>query len=102
LSENTLVFPPEADPPLEDKPGMRAESSENQTSEDFSPRKFIVDGKTGLFFDSQSQKALEDAILHSSKVKWDVSACRKNSLRFSKAVFVKDFNTAIADIMKYY
>jgi hypothetical protein len=42
LSEKATVFPPEADPPLEDNPWTKAESSENQTSEDFSPKKFIL------------------------------------------------------------
>lgn len=57
----------------------------------------VISGKTGLFFESQSQKSLEDAILHSSKVKWEISACQKNALRFSKEVFAKDFQKAIAD-----
>lgn len=59
-------------------------------------KEIILEGKTGLFFPSQSEKSLEDAISRASNVKWDISACQKNSLRFSQEVFVKDFKKAIA------
>lgn len=65
-------------------------------------KEIIVAGKTGLFFETQSQKSLEGAIIDSIKVKWDVSACRKNSLRFSKEVFVREINQAIADKIKVF
>lgn len=48
----------------------------------------INDGKTGILFDRQSAQSLEDAISAASEIKWSVSACRKNSLRFSQAAFV--------------
>lgn len=45
------------------------------------------DKKTGLFFKNQTLDSLKDAISRFSEVKWKESACRKNSQRFSQAVF---------------
>lgn len=49
----------------------------------------IEDGKNGILFDSQSPQTLQDAIGRLSKVKWSVSVCRKNALRFSKETFIR-------------
>ncbi len=48
----------------------------------------VQEGKTGVFFEDQSTQSLKDAIQEALKIKWSVSACRKNSLRFSQAAFV--------------
>lgn len=55
----------------------------------------VIDGKTGILFKNQKEEDLKDAILAADKVKWKGSACRKNSLRFSQAVFVKELKQAI-------
>ncbi len=57
----------------------------------------VIDGKTGIFFKNQSPEAVKDAISMQSKLKWDISACRENALRFSKAVFVNSFKKSIDD-----
>lgn len=56
----------------------------------------IIEGKTGLFFEDQSKKSLEDAISRASEVKWNLSACRNNSLRFSQANFVKSLKENVS------
>ena len=48
----------------------------------------IKNGKTGVLYDLQTIKSLSDAIVASTKVKWSLLACRKNSLKYSKANFV--------------
>lgn len=58
-------------------------------------QEIIIDGKTGILFKNQKEIDLKDAILAADKVKWKGSACRKNSLRFSQAVFVKELKQAI-------
>lgn len=58
-------------------------------------KEIIVSGKTGILFEKQTENSLKDAILASSKVKWEISACRKNSLRFSKATFVRELKTYV-------
>lgn len=57
----------------------------------------VIDGKTGLFFNLQSVNSLKDAISAQSKLKWDISACRKSALRFSKAAFINNFKKTIDD-----
>ncbi|MDO8260913.1 MAG: glycosyltransferase, partial [Candidatus Magasanikbacteria bacterium] len=57
----------------------------------------IIDGKTGLFFNLQTSNSLKDAISAQSKLKWDISACRKNGLKFSKAAFINNFKKTIDD-----
>ncbi|MDP2632450.1 MAG: glycosyltransferase, partial [Candidatus Curtissbacteria bacterium] len=58
----------------------------------------VQDGKTGILYKEQSPGSLSDAITASSEVKWEISACRKNSLRFSKATFVKELKKACQNI----
>lgn len=55
----------------------------------------VNEQETGLFFSSQTDKSLEDAIVASTHVKWSLPACRKNALRFSKANFTKRLKQAI-------
>ncbi len=55
----------------------------------------LIEGKTGLTFDSQAKESIKDAINRHSKLKWSVSVSRKNALRFSKTFFVKNFKKAI-------
>jgi len=55
----------------------------------------VIEKQTGIFFDDQNEKSLKDAIGSSSRVKWSEGAIRKNGLRFSRAVFGKEFTKAI-------
>lgn len=58
-------------------------------------REIIVGGKTGIFYKNQTAESLKDAIMSSGDVKWSQSACRKNSLRFSQAAFVKEIKRVV-------
>lgn len=49
----------------------------------------IVTGKTGVFFKKQTKESLKDAIAAQGRLKWESAAQRANSLKFSKAVFVR-------------
>ena len=55
----------------------------------------IKDGQTGVFFEKQTANSLKDAISAASKLKWSVPVLRKNALKFSKKIFVKDFKKAV-------
>ena len=55
----------------------------------------IKDKSTGVFFTKQSEGSLQDAILVASRLKWSVSACRKNSLKFSQAEFVNQIKKQV-------
>lgn len=58
-------------------------------------QEIITNGKTGIIFDKQTKESAKDAIASLSKVKWSQLACRKNSLRFSKAGFVVNFKDKV-------
>lgn len=60
-------------------------------------QEIIKDSKTGIFFTRQSKDSLKDAIIAASHVKWGVSTCRRNALRFSKSNFIKSFKKIIND-----
>lgn len=62
-------------------------------------REIIVDGKTGILYQKQTSQSLQDAIVASSRVKWNVLACRKNAQRFSKVKFVNELRNHIKDLM---
>ncbi len=49
----------------------------------------VISGKTGVFFKKQTKESLKDAIAAQGRLKWKSAAQRANSLKFSKAVFVK-------------
>ncbi|MBI2012517.1 glycosyltransferase [Candidatus Curtissbacteria bacterium] len=55
----------------------------------------LRDGETGILFKSQTTDALQDAIKVASKLKWSVSACRKNALRFTRKNFVGQLTQAV-------
>lgn len=57
----------------------------------------VIDGKTGIFFPEQTAKSLKRALERFSRVKWDKSACRKNSLRFTKERFVNEFEALVLE-----
>lgn len=51
----------------------------------------VVDKKTGVLFSKQNEKELSKAIANFSKTKFNRDIIIKNSLRFSKEVFEKEF-----------
>lgn len=58
-------------------------------------KEIVENHKTGLFYSEQSTKSLKDAISAFLELKWTISACRKNSLRFSRAIFVKSLKNLV-------
>ncbi len=61
----------------------------------------IKDKITGLLFERQTAESLKDAIEAASHVKWSVSACRQNAMRFSKVRFIKGIKKAINQKQAY-
>lgn len=61
----------------------------------------IIPSKTGVTFKEQTPASLKDALVASSKVKWDVAVCRKSALRFTRSLFVTQLKTAIAKYAKF-
>ena len=53
----------------------------------------VIDGKTGLFFDSQ--KDLIDILLKFNIEKFNTTICRENALQFSKDKFIKNIREYI-------
>lgn len=51
----------------------------------------VISGKTGIFFDKQTDMALEKAVMAFQKKKFDKGTIIKNSLKFSKRRFKKEF-----------
>lgn len=61
----------------------------------------IIAGKTGVTFNKQTPASLKDALIASSKVKWDIAVCRKSALRFTRSLFAKQLKTATAKYAKF-
>jgi len=59
-------------------------------------RETVIDGKTGLFFDEQTEDAVRDAVRRfRSHIAFDPVACRANAEQFSSASFRAGLETAI-------
>lgn len=59
-------------------------------------KEIIKEGETGFFFDKQTSDSLKDAINAFFGLKWKSYACRKNSMRFEKALFLKNFKNQLS------
>ena len=60
-------------------------------------RETVLDMETGILFNNQTEKSINDAVKKFETLKFDYDAIRKNSLRFSKERFekeIKDFVTS--------
>lgn len=57
----------------------------------------IVNNQTGILFETQSTKALQDAISMLSSLKWSVSQVRRNALKFSGANFAKNLKKLVLE-----
>lgn len=55
----------------------------------------VVDKKTGVLFAEQSVLSLKDAILTSSRLKYEKAVIRKNALRFTKKIFEEKLKQTI-------
>jgi glycosyltransferase involved in cell wall biosynthesis len=54
-------------------------------------RESVISGETGLFFDTQSPKAIVDAVHEFEAHDWDYAAIRRNAERFSSCRFRNQF-----------
>lgn len=63
-------------------------------------REIIEDGKTGLFFNEQSQKSIKDALRQASKVKWKSEDCCHSAQRFKRQEFVKGLTQTVTNYAK--
>jgi glycosyltransferase involved in cell wall biosynthesis len=59
----------------------------------------VVDGKTGVLFESQSVEALVQAVEMFQELKIDPEICRQNAEKFSKANFESNLKKLIAGIL---
>lgn len=59
----------------------------------------IVEGKTGLFFDTQPVESLTDAIKKLDSRKINPADCKENAVKFSKENFIKNFKQAVASLV---
>lgn len=55
----------------------------------------IIPGKTGIFFDKQTEDSLQDAILRLGSLKIDAQDCIKNAVNFSKEKFMRNFKQTV-------
>ena len=58
----------------------------------------VVSGETGLFFEEQSVKSLQEAILEFERSCWSSPRCRENGLRFSPERFKTEFSAAVSTV----
>ncbi|MDD5415798.1 MAG: glycosyltransferase [Candidatus Daviesbacteria bacterium] len=58
----------------------------------------VIPGKTGIFFDEQTEESLGDALLRLNSLGIDPQDCMKNAVRFSKEVFIKNFKAQVASL----
>jgi glycosyltransferase involved in cell wall biosynthesis len=59
----------------------------------------VVDGVTGIFFDEQTEDSLIEAVKKFEISKFDINACRAQSLKFDTEVFKEKFSDYI--LLKY-
>jgi len=60
----------------------------------------VIEGKTGIFFDGQSEKAIIEAVNHFCTLQFDPKACYNNAKMFNKDRFKKEFKKFVEDTWK--
>lgn len=60
----------------------------------------VLPGRTGLFFDEQTEGALVDAVMALENLAFDAEAARQNSLRFSRQRFEGALREFLASMME--
>lgn len=58
----------------------------------------IIEGKTGMFFDEQTPRALAGAICEFKPEDFNPADCARNSTRFSKQKFLQEFATLVSTV----
>lgn len=58
----------------------------------------VIDGKTGIFFNGQTEDSLKEAILKLDTINISPEACRQNAARFSKEDFMVNFKQTVASL----
>lgn len=59
----------------------------------------VIEGKTGLFFDEQSEVSLKEALIKVENLKINPEDCRSNAAKFSKENFVEKFKQTVASMV---
>ena len=59
----------------------------------------VIDGKTGVFFDTQSVESLVLAIKKLETIKINPDICKENATQFSKEKFISDFKKLVASLL---
>ncbi len=59
----------------------------------------IVEGKTGLFFEDQTEQSLTDALQKFERLKFDPKACIKNAERFGIGKFKENFLSVVNNLV---
>ncbi len=60
----------------------------------------VVDKKTGIFFEAQTEKSLSDAIVKFEKLSFDLEDCRTNAKNFNSEKFSKDFSEKVSSLWR--
>ncbi|MFH1476652.1 MAG: glycosyltransferase [Verrucomicrobiota bacterium] len=60
----------------------------------------VVDGQTGIFFQTQTEASLLAAIEQAAVIRWDPVVIRANAERFDEAHFISGLNASIARCMR--
>jgi len=63
-------------------------------------RESVVDGKTGILINDLKERTLENAIKKFERMKWNKRVILKNTERFSKQNFIRDFKEYINSCMR--
>lgn len=59
----------------------------------------VENGKTGIFFEEQSKRAIISALAEFQKMQFDSQMCRKIASQFTKERFMKEFKNKIATFL---
>lgn len=59
----------------------------------------VIPGKTGIFFDEQTEESLESALLRLSSLKMDPQDCVENAANFSKEKFIANFKQTVDHLL---
>lgn len=59
----------------------------------------VIEGKTGIFFDIQTEEDLKDALVRLDSVKIDPLDCINNAKKYSRENFIKNFQATVASLL---
>ncbi|MEM3062646.1 MAG: glycosyltransferase [Nitrososphaerota archaeon] len=63
-------------------------------------REIVIEGKTGIFFESQTKDSLIEAVRKFEKLKFNPSDCVTNANRFRKDVFINNLKLVVEDLWR--